>query len=137
VAGNVIAGDRLIIGATPVPLSVTTFGLLGAFEGTLAVPVKVPSAVAVNVSEKVQLSPVIPLGASVTPEHISDVVAKFGPPLGPPVVAVVIVPIVIGTADWFNAVRNPLYGTVVPLFAYVEFGNEAEYGVTFSGAFTA
>ena len=62
-------------------------------------PVNVPSALALKVMLNVQLSPVIPLGASVMPEHVSDTIAKFGPGPGPEFVVAVTVPIVIGFAD--------------------------------------
>jgi hypothetical protein len=101
VLGNVIVGEKLIKPFTPAPLSVTNCGLLGAVEGNSRLPLKFPIAVAVKVVLTVHIWPL----ASVTPEHVSDVIMKFGDgerltgPLGFMVVVEVIVPIVIGPPD--------------------------------------
>jgi hypothetical protein len=139
VLGNAMLAVTVIVPCTPVPLRLTYENCVplmpGTVFGTDAWPVKAPSPVAVKFTPNVQLSPVIPLGASVMPEHPSDTIVQFGPGAGPEVVVAVIVPMVIGTEDTFSAVSvRP--DVVVPLFAYTEFAEIIEYGVTLSAAYT-
>jgi hypothetical protein len=69
VLGNATETDWLINPATPLPLSETNCVPLGAFEGKLTCPVKFVAALAVKSTLTVHVSPVIPLGCSVTPEQ--------------------------------------------------------------------
>jgi hypothetical protein len=95
---NERVGDRLSNGATPLPLRLTNCGLLGAVEGTVTCPLKLPTLLAVNVTWVVHCWVL----ASVTPEQVSFTITKFanaGVIGGALVVAAVIVPTVIGPPD--------------------------------------
>ncbi len=98
VAGTAMLDERLINGTVPVPLSVTVCVPLRASDGTLTVPTKFPSAVAVKVTPNVHEA----LGANgglAGSEHVSDTIWKFGEGPDTPVVAAVIVPMLTATAD--------------------------------------
>jgi hypothetical protein len=144
VLGNEIADVALNVPFTPVPLRATNWLPLGAStEGTVSVPLKSLTItlmpLAVKVIPIVQVEPgvgaaggIVP-GNSVAPEHVSDVVAKFGgsAPGGPELVAAVTVPTWIMDPDVLRAVTNPSYVTVLPLTPpYIEAPKIAAAGVT-------
>lgn len=110
VFGNAMAGERLSTPAIPVPVRFTVWGLLGAPEGIVTVPVKVPTALAVKVTWTMHVLPA-PSGWL---EQPSDEIAKFGGIPGPEFVVVKIWPMLIGDPVVFCTVMV-LAGVVVPV----------------------
>ena len=53
------AGERLTAGAVPVPASAMVSGLPGALSIIVTVPLRVPEAVGVNVTQMVQVTPAL------------------------------------------------------------------------------
>jgi hypothetical protein len=132
VLANVTLTDWLINPATPVPLSVTTFGLVGELEGIVSAPEYVPTADAVKLILTVQLSPGIPFGVSVTPEQPSAAIPNCDG-------LIETVPIVTGTAEVFNAVsiRAGLVVVPKPGLLTVDAVKATLNGVTYSGCAVA
>src|SRR5580693_7257004 len=89
----------------PLPVSVTTFGLVVEVELNVSVPEYGPGAEAVKLMLTVQLSPVIPFGASVVPVQPSTNIPNCDG-------LIVTLLIVIGAAELFSAV-SILAGLVV------------------------
>ena len=91
----------------PFPVSVTTFGLVVEVELNVSVPEYGPGAEAVKLMLTVQLSPVIPFGASVMPVQPSTNIPNCDG-------LIETVPIVTGTSEVFNAVSIRAGLVVVP-----------------------
>src|SRR5207248_3814076 len=67
-----LVGDKLAAGAAPVPLRITSCGLLPALSVNLSTAFRLPAAVGVNVTATVQEL----VAAKLAPEHVSPLLAK-------------------------------------------------------------